>query len=130
MPRKFRADVGNVKVEDSKPAYGGNLREAPTDFVTFYKQARTREAAGKAVLFGLKNAVLVGDLLDRRLFVREAHFVLSTVKDRILGSSSLTNKTKHALLNRLANCVEFRVDKTPPQPADPPIPATKPLEWR
>jgi hypothetical protein len=127
--RQARSDAGTTKVEDPKLSYGEGLRVGPADFIEHYRWARTAEARAKAELFGLKNGILVGTHLDRVAFVREASFVLSTVKDRILGSNSLSAKAKDALLNRLASCVEFKVTKNPRQPVDPAIPQERPENW-
>jgi phage terminase Nu1 subunit (DNA packaging protein) len=118
-------------VTSGEPAfdYGEGLHTAPEEYIAHYRAARTREAAQKARLFGLKNGVLTGELLDCGECVYAISAVFIAVRDNILASDSLSRQAKSDLLNRLADCVQFELADPPPEPVDPPIPKVKPTGW-
>jgi hypothetical protein len=79
-------------------------------------------------LLGLKNGILTGSLLDRRLCLWEITQIFSAVKDIILGSE-LSPKGKHALLTRLANPIRIELMPEPPKPLAAPVPKERPSHW-
>jgi hypothetical protein len=90
--RQNRSDAGSVGSVESgklKFGYGEALHTAPPEFIELYKAFRTMESREKARLFGLKNGVLVGEFLDRRLCLCEISQVFDAIKDIILSSDSL-----------------------------------------
>jgi hypothetical protein len=129
--RQNRSDAGSVGSVESgklKFGYGEGMSTAPPEFIELYRVFRTMESREKARLFGSKNGVLVGSLLDRRLCLYEISQIFGAIKDIVLGSE-LSQKAKEVLLNRLANCVEIELIAQPPEPTDPPVPKEKPDSW-
>lgn len=74
---------------------------ASSEFASAYEKSRVEELTARAAIYKLKLRWMQGELLDRRLVVRELMESFTAIREGILGSK-LSQREKTDLLHNLA----------------------------